>query len=114
MTEFVVLQSGCNGITAAQAACSRHDARCNAVGRSQVVSFVICNWSKIGGNVLTNLFEIRFRESFDARCDGLVAQNQHGHIVFARDVDGFNGNVETIFDACWSEHHARRIAMASS
>ena len=36
-----------------------------------------------------------------------------GHAVFARDVDGFDGGVETILHVLRREHDARRIAVAA-
>jgi hypothetical protein len=113
MTEFVMFQSGRDGITAAQAASSGHDARRDTVRSGQVVSFVIRDGRKIWRNVLANLFEIGLRERFDARRDCLIAQDQYRHVIFSRDIDGFDGDIETILNARRREHDAGRIAVAA-
>ena len=85
----------------------------HAVRGGQIVGLVIGHRREIRRDVLANLFEVRFREGLDARGNGLVAQNEHRHVVFARDVDGFNGGVEAVLDIRRRHHHARRVAMAA-
>src|SRR5436190_2165034 len=60
-----------------------------------------------------HLFQIRFRESFDASGNGLMAKDEDRHIVFAGNVHRFDGGVKTILDIGWREHHARRIAVSA-
>jgi hypothetical protein len=107
MTQLIVLQSRHDRVLASRDACARRKMPRDAIVRSQVVRLVIRDRRKVGRNILTNLFQIRLHERFDARRDSLVGENDYWSAVFARDVHRFNRRVKTIFHARGRQHHTR-------
>src|ERR1022692_1754017 len=113
VAQFVMFQAGRDGIFAAENARAGHDARHHTVQGRQIVGLVIGDRREIGIDVLTYLFEIRLGKGFDARGDGLVAQDVNGSVVFPGDVHGFDGGVKTILDIGRRDHDPRRIAVSA-
>src|SRR6185436_20621997 len=113
MTKLVVFQPGGDGVSPAQNPRAGHYAGRDAVLGRQIIRFVIRHWGEIRRDVLTNLFQIRLRERFDARGDRLVAQDNHRHVELAGEIDGLDGGVETILNIGRGEHDTRRVTVAS-
>ena len=86
---------------------------CDAVGLGQIVGLVVGDGREIGRDVLANFFEVRLFKRLDARGDALVGEDKNGRAVFARNVDGLDRGVKTIFHARRREHDSRRIAVTA-
>src|ERR1051326_407940 len=113
MTEFVVFQPRGYGVSPAHDPRAGHYAGRDPVLGGQIVWFVVRHWGEIRRDVLTNLFQIRLRECFDARSDSLVAQDNHRHIEFAGEVDSLDGGVKTVLNIGGGEDNTRRVTVAS-
>ena len=107
MAEFVMLQTGDDGILAAGDARARRQMARDAVRQLQIVGLEFLHGRKVGREVLADFLEVRLFEGFDAGGNTLVGDDDHRHAVFAGDVHRIDRGVEAIFDVGWGNHNAR-------
>src|SRR5689334_1064145 len=107
---FIMLKAGEERIFSVEDPGARGDMLGNAIDR---IRFVSLDWGEIAFRFLHQLGQIRLVECFDPSSERGITKDEDWRTVFARDLSGFDGNIEAILDRLGRKNDSWTVAVSA-